>query len=146
MTIRKANQRELEEIMAYALHVLQEASMGHIPPTDEKAFQMVEPFLKQGGYYLVYAEQDVLMGWIAVGSTIDHYQDKPAGMIPELYVLSHYRGQGIAEDLCRAALAHLQEADFDTVMLNVFAGNSIKSLYEELGFQEVSSLLSLRLK
>ncbi|WP_382402624.1 GNAT family N-acetyltransferase [Lentibacillus salinarum] len=145
MAIRKATKHETEQIVSHSLQVLEEASMGHIPPSQKKAWQMVRPFLAHGGYYLVYTEHEELQGWIGVGSTIDPYQDKRVGMIPELYVLPQYRKQGISEKLCTEACKRMQAAGFQAVQLNVFAGNPSKQLYEKLGFQDVTTLMALKL-
>ncbi|QKY68848.1 GNAT family N-acetyltransferase [Lentibacillus sp. CBA3610] len=145
MTIRKATKRETQQIVARSLDVLKEASVGHIPPKQEKALQMVTPFLAAGGYYLVFVKDDVMQGWIGIGSTTDYYTDKPVGIIPELYVLPRYRQQGVAEALCTEALKRLEEAGFTAVQLNVFAGNAIKAFYQKLGFKDVTTLMELKL-
>ncbi|SFA85291.1 Acetyltransferase (GNAT) family protein [Lentibacillus halodurans] len=147
MSIRKATKRETQQIVGHSLHVLKEASMGHIPPKKEKALQMVSPFLSDGGYYLVYTDtdRDEIRGWIGIGSTTDYYTDKPVGIIPELYVLPQYRKHGIAEKLCTEALKHLRKSGFSVVQLNVFAGNAIKSFYQKLGFKEVTTLMEKNL-
>ncbi|WP_010530326.1 GNAT family N-acetyltransferase [Lentibacillus jeotgali] len=144
MTIRKATKRETREVISHSMDVLKESSMGHIPEKQEKAQQMIAPFLASGGYYLVHTESNNLQGWIGVGTTIDHYTDKPVGVIPELYVLPQYRKQGIAETLCHEASAILWEKGVAAVQLNVFAGNSVKQLYQRLGFQEVATLMEKR--
>lgn len=145
MTIRKATRRETQQIVGHSLYVLKEASMGHIPPKQEKALQMVTPFLADGGYYLVYKKGNDIQGWIGVGRTTDYYTDKLVGMIPELYVLPQYRNRGIAEKLCNEALKSLREAGFSSVQLNVFAGNAIKSFYQKLGFKDVTTLMEMDL-
>ncbi|GGK04622.1 N-acetyltransferase [Lentibacillus kapialis] len=145
MAIRNATKQETRQIMHHSLQVLNESSMGHIPAKQEKAEQMISPFLASGGYYLVYAVNGNLQGWIGVGSTIDPYTDNLVGIIPELYVLYQYRKQGIAEALCKEALVRLQESGYTAVQLNVFAGNSIKSFYERLGFQAVTTLMEKRI-
>ncbi|WP_068676557.1 GNAT family N-acetyltransferase [Oceanobacillus sp. Castelsardo] len=144
MTIRKATYRETRKILDHSLEVLKEASMGYVIPTKEKARQMVFPFLSDG-YYLIYIENNVIMGWIAVASTIDYYSDDTVGIIPELYVLPAYRKQGLAKILCKEALNLLKEEGHTRVQLNVFSGNHIKHLYQKLGFQEVSTLMEIKL-
>ncbi|KPH79157.1 GNAT family N-acetyltransferase [Oceanobacillus caeni] len=144
MTIRKATYRETQKILNHSLDVLKEASMGYVIPTKEKARQMVIPFLSDG-YYLVYIENNVIKGWIAVASTIDYYTDDPVGIIPELYVLPPYRKQGLAEILCKEALKRLKEEGHTKVQLNVFSGNHIKHFYQKLGFQEISTLMEINL-
>lgn len=143
MKIRKATYRETQKILDHSLEVLKEASMGYVKPTKEKARQMVYPFLSDG-YYLVYKEDHVIKGWIAIASTIDYYTDNTIGIIPELYVLPAYRKQGVAEKLCKEALHCLKEEGHTKVQLNVFSGNQIKHLYQKLGFQEISTLMEIK--
>ncbi|TFJ94430.1 GNAT family N-acetyltransferase [Lentibacillus salicampi] len=145
MTIRKATKRETRQILSHSLEVLKEASMGYIPAKQEKAQQMVTPFLASGGYYLVYTKNNNLQGWIGIGRTTDYYTDEPVGMIPELYVLPEHRHVGIARMLCAEALRRLRDSGYATVQLNVFAGNSIRQLYQKLGFEEVATLMKKRL-
>ncbi|PAV29193.1 GNAT family N-acetyltransferase [Virgibacillus profundi] len=144
MTIRKATYHETQEILDYSIDVLKEASMGYVIPTQEKAHQMVFSFLS-AGYYLVYIEKNVIKGWIAVTSTIDYYTDDTVGIIPEIYVLPNYRRQGLAEILFKEALKLLKEEGYTKVQLNVFSGNHIKHLYQKLGFQEISTLMEIKL-
>lgn len=141
MRIRKATDRETQSILDQSLKVLKEATMGHVTLTQEKALQMVSPFLANEGYYLVAVENNVVEGWVGVGSTIDYLADEIVGIIPEIYVLPSYRKQGIAERLCVEAFKQLKKGGHNKVQLNVFAGNHVKQLYQKLGFQEVSTLM-----
>jgi ribosomal protein S18 acetylase RimI-like enzyme len=145
MTIRKATHSETKKILSHSLDVLKEATMGFVEARREIAFQMVSPFLSDGGYYLVFTENHVIQGWIGVGRTIDFYSKERIGIIPEVYVLPHYRKQGVAEKLCEEALRQLQKKGYKKVQLNVFSGNHAKHLYQNLGFQEVSTLMEKNL-
>jgi ribosomal protein S18 acetylase RimI-like enzyme len=145
MTIRKATYSEIQKILNHSLDVLKEATMGYVEVRREIAFQMVSPFLSDGGYYLVYIENHVIQGWIGVGRTIDFHSEEIIGIIPEIYVLPEYRKQGVAEKLCEEALRHLKEKGYKKVQLNVFSGNHAKHLYQNLGFQEVSTLMEKKL-
>jgi ribosomal protein S18 acetylase RimI-like enzyme len=145
MTIRKATYSETQNILDHSLDVLKEATMGYVEARREIAFQMVSPFLSNGGYYLVYMENHVIRGWIGVGRTVDYYSEEMIGFIPEIYVLPQYRKQGVAEKLCEEALRHLKEKGYQRVQLNVFSGNHAKHLYQNLGFQEVSILMEKNL-
>jgi ribosomal protein S18 acetylase RimI-like enzyme len=144
MKIRRATYRETQKILDHSIEVLEEASMGYIKPTKEKARQMVSPFLLDG-YYLVYIEHNIIKGWIAIANTIDYYTDDTIGIIPELYVLPAYRKQGVAEKLCKEALHCLKKEGHMKVQLNVFSGNQIKHLYQKLGLQEISTLMEIKL-
>lgn len=145
MTIRKATDNEAQAILNQALDVLKEATMGYVVSNHERVMQMMSPFLSNGGYYLVYFENNVVKGWIGIGSTIDYLSDEMVGIIPEIYVIPQYREQGIAEKLCTEALQELRKVGLKKVQLNVFTGNHAKQLYQKLGFQEVSTLMERNL-
>jgi ribosomal protein S18 acetylase RimI-like enzyme len=145
MTIRKATYSETRKILNHSLDVLKEATMGFVEVRQEIVFQMISPFLSDGGYYLVYMENHVIQGWIGVGRTIDFYSEERIGIIPEIYILPQYRKQGVAEKLCKEALRQLKEKGYKKVQLNVFSGNHAKYLYQNLGFQEVSTLMEKNL-
>lgn len=108
--------------------------------------QMVSPFLSGGGYYLVSIENNVMQGWIGVGSIMDYHTEKMVGVIPEVYVLPAYRKQGIAGKLCTEAFEQLKREGYKKVQLHVFSGNQVRHLYEKLGFQEISSLMEKSLE
>ena len=141
MTIRKATYSETQTILDYALVVLEEATMGSVKQSPEKALQWVSPFLSDGGYYLVHIENNVIQGWVGVGRTFDFNTEEMVGFIPEIFVLPQYRKQGIAEKLCMEAFSKLKEQGYKKVQLNVFSGNPVKNLYYKLGFQDVSTLM-----
>lgn len=141
MTVRKATDLETQNILNHALAVLKEATMGHVVPSRKKAMQMVSPFLLDGGYYLVYAKNKMVKGWIGVGRTRDVLTGDIVGMIPELYVMPAHRKQGIAKELCEEALRQLKQEGYKKVQLNVFKGNHAKHLYRKLGFQEITVLM-----
>lgn len=145
MMIRIASYRETQDILDQSLEVLKEATMGHATPNREKALQMVSPFLASGGYYLVAVENNAVEGWIGVGSTTDYLTGKMIGIIPEIYVLPVYRKKGIAEKLCVEAFNRLKAGGYKRVQLHVYAGNRVKRLYQKLGFEEVSTLMEIRL-
>ncbi|WP_156291921.1 GNAT family N-acetyltransferase [Oceanobacillus salinisoli] len=143
MAIRKATYMETQQILNYALDVMNEATAGHVEGSYEKAIQLISPFLKNGGYYLIYTDGKAIQGWIGIGFSYDPYTDKTVGMIPELFVLPAYRNKGIAKKLCDEAIEHLKQMGYSNIQLNVFAGNPAKKLYEKLGFHEVYTLMEL---
>ncbi|ASN06051.1 GNAT family N-acetyltransferase [Virgibacillus necropolis] len=145
MTIRKATCHETEKIVSRSLEVLKESTMGYVLQEEGKALEMVSPFLSSGGYYLVYVENNVIEGWIGVGRTIDYNTNEMIGIIPEIYVLPKFRKQGIAESLCREANRQLKGKGYKKVQLTVYTGNHVKSLYQKLGFQEISTLMEINL-
>ncbi|MBY0123751.1 GNAT family N-acetyltransferase [Bacillus sp. S/N-304-OC-R1] len=141
MIIRKATEYETQKILSHSLEVTKEATVGYVDATPGKAHQIVSQFLMDGGYYLIYTNNNVIYGWIGIGKNFDYYTDEMVGFITELYVLPQYRGQGIGEKLCHAALKQLKYERYRRVQLNVFNGNRAKQLYRNLGFQEVSSIM-----
>ncbi|UOR13498.1 GNAT family N-acetyltransferase [Halobacillus amylolyticus] len=145
MSIRKATYSETQKILGHSLEVLKEATMGYVDPVPDKVQQMVAPFLLDGGYYLVDCHNNVIQGWIGVGRTTDYYTDEMVMFIPEIYVLPQYRNQGVAEKLCKEVVRHLKDEGYKKIQLNVFSGNHVKHLYQKLGFQEVSTLMELKL-
>jgi ribosomal protein S18 acetylase RimI-like enzyme len=145
MSIRRATRNETQKIWNHSFVVFNEATMGYGKLTSDKVLQMAASFLHSGGYYLVHNESNDIQGWIGVGKSSDPYNNEMAGFIFEIYVLPHYRKQGVAEKLCEAAFRQLQAEGLHKVQLNVFAGNQAKHLYQKLGFQEVSSLMEKRI-
>ncbi|MFZ3579867.1 GNAT family N-acetyltransferase [Virgibacillus sp. DJP39] len=141
MTIRRATNHETQMILDHCLDVMKEATMGYVAEEKEKALEMITPFLSNGGFYLVYVENKIIKGWIGLGDTIDFFTDEQVGFIPELYVIPQYRRNGIAKLLCQKALIKFKEEGYRKVQLNVFSGNDIKKLYQELGFEETSTLM-----
>ncbi|SET67559.1 Acetyltransferase (GNAT) family protein [Oceanobacillus limi] len=145
MSIRKATFKETQYILDQALVVLKDSSMGFVQPSIEKASQIMTPILADGGYYLVFETNQIIHGWIGVGTIYDFYTDETVGTIPEIYVFPTYRKQGIAEKLMREAFRYLAREGVRKVQLNVFAGNKAKKLYEKLGFHDVSTLMEKNL-
>ncbi len=146
MNIRKATIKETKKILAHALQVLKEASMGHVVPRKTKAIQHAENFLTNGGYYLVAIEDNIIKGWIGLSNGLNYNTDEPIGFISELYILPKYRKQGIAEELLKEGLLHFEKMGYDQVQLNIYAGNNAKILYEKIGFFEVSSIMQKNIK
>lgn len=145
MGIRKASVSETQKILTEAMTVMHESTAGHVKPTQEKALEMIWPILFDGGYYLVYVENNDVLGWIAVSRVYDIYREQTVGMIPELYVRPAHRKRGIAEQLCQEAFRRLRAEGYRQVQLNVFSGNRVKQLYERLGFHTILSLMEKKL-
>lgn len=141
MLIRKAMSRENQEILAYSPVVMKESTMGFVEGSKDIASQMMSQILGDGGYYLVYMEEEVIQGWIGIGRFYNFYSDEMEGMIAELYVLSQYRKKGIAKKLLESAFDRLTEEGFEKVKLNVYAGSPARKLYEKLGFYDVSTMM-----
>src|SRR5690554_859648 len=97
MVIRKATMEETDKILGHALTVMKEASMGFVIPKKAKAIQFAESFLANGGYYLVYNEDEIIKGWIGLSNVVDYNTDEPIGFLSELYILPKWRKRGIGE-------------------------------------------------
>lgn len=142
MTIRKATYQENQEILTYAQEVFKESTMGLV---ENQELPLMSLFSEGDGYYLVYAENNVIKGWLGLTSTFNFYDGERVGMISEVYVIPEYRRKGIAKQLCIEGIKNLKEQGLHKVQLNVFAGNGAKQLYQQLGFQEVSVLMEKKM-
>ncbi|MBS4223119.1 GNAT family N-acetyltransferase [Bacillus sp. FJAT-49682] len=145
MTVRKATQRETQKILQHSEKVMEEATMGYVKPQKDKAYQMVLSYFDEGGFYLVYAKNNNIQGWIGIGRAMDSFADEMVGLIFEIFVLPKYRKQGIAEKLFFEAFEYLKEEGCKIVQLNVFAENPAKHLYQKLGFREISTIMERQL-
>jgi len=143
LPIQKATIQQTKEILKYAIDVMNEATVGFVVPSWQKAKELIWPFLNNGGYYLVYIENNTIQGWIGIGATYDFYTDQVIGIIPELYVLPPFRKKGIAKQLCIEACRQLNRMGYDRIQLNVFEGNHAKQLYRKLGFRDIYTTMEL---
>ncbi|MGE7183474.1 N-acetyltransferase family protein [Peribacillus sp. NPDC006672] len=146
MDIRKPNDAELKKVMLLSPIAVLDGTLGEVKPTTEKIKQLVEPLLDKGSYYLIATEDDVLMGWILIGTSKDQFTDKKNGFIYELFVLEKFRGKGISKRLMTTGIDNLKQAGFTEVRLSAFAGNQAIKLYEKLGFGVRTVTMSLSLK
>lgn len=137
MYIRRASKKETNEILKHAHQVFIESTNGLFDTNVEKAKQINSLFLSNGGYYLIWYENDTILGWIGVGITFDPFTDEEIGIIPELYVLPPHRNKGIAKKLCHAAMNNFRKQKCKRVQLNVFENNLAKNLYRILGFRDI---------
>lgn len=145
MEFRKATPAETEYIVEHCAQSLHEGTRGLMPADRERAQEITKPLLERNGYYLVAAEGDAVRAWVLVGTNRDFFTEQTCGFIYDVYTLPEGRRQGLAKRLMQLAVEQLREAGHSTVRLNVFAGNPARNLYEELGFTEWSSVLSLKL-
>lgn len=95
--------------------------------------------MEKGSYYLIATEDDVLMGWILIGTSKDQFTDKKNGFIYELFILEEFRGNGISKRLMTTGIDHLKQAGYSEV------GNQAIKLYEKLGFGIRTVTMSLPL-
>lgn len=145
MDIRKPNDVELKKVMLLSPQAVLDGTLGEVKPTAEKIEQLVEPLLEKGSYYLIATEDDVLMGWILIGTSKDQFTDKKYGFIYELFILEEFRGNGISKRLMTTGIDHLKQAGYSEVRLSAYAGNQAIKLYEKLGFGIRTVIMSLSL-
>ncbi|MGG0207330.1 GNAT family N-acetyltransferase [Bacillus mycoides] len=141
--ITKANEKETEKILHYAAKSLFEGTRGNCQLSKEKAIEITKPIIEKGAYYLVIKEENKVMGWILIGENTDYFSREKLGFIYELYVFSEYRGRGLSRELMEAGIKELKEK-YSEILLNVFAGNFAKEMYEEFGFIERQVIMTLK--
>jgi GNAT superfamily N-acetyltransferase len=142
--IKRATESDTEKILAHAAESLYEGTMKTNKFSQEKVLEITAPLLEKGAFYLVIKQEDILNGWILVGSNKDYFSGEEIGFIYELYVLPSYRGKGLSRRLMRAAVDELYKLGYSEIRLNVFAGNFAKELYKEMGFVERQIVMSLK--
>lgn len=135
MDIRKPNDLELNRILSLSPQAICDGTLGEVKPSDEKVKQLIEPLLQKGSYYLIATENDILKGWILVGTSKDQFTGSIHGFIYELFVLDEYRGKGISKLLLETGIEQLKQEGYSEIRLSVFAGNHAIKLYEKLGFK-----------
>ncbi|MCD7034371.1 GNAT family N-acetyltransferase [Metabacillus sp. GX 13764] len=145
MYIRRAYRHETNDLLKMTMLVVKESTMGYQENNEKKTYDMFAPLLQSGAYYLISAENNTLTGWVLIGKDYTAINDIPAGGIFSLFVFPEYRKLGVGKQLMQAAIAELKEQNYQKVLLNVFAGNPAKRLYQELGFRDVSSIMELNL-
>jgi ribosomal protein S18 acetylase RimI-like enzyme len=145
MNIRKPNDLELKEILSLSPQVLHDGTLGQVESTSERMEQLITSLLEKGSYYLIATENDKIMGWILLGSTKNQFNDEVNGFIYELYVLEEFRGNGISKRLMREGIDHLKQDGYSEIRLNAYEGNYAIELYEKLGFNRRTVIMSLPL-
>ncbi|WP_059172542.1 GNAT family N-acetyltransferase [Bacillus sp. FJAT-27445] len=143
MTIRKASKTETDYILRFAGHVVEESTAGYAPNNMANAYNMFQPIVKDGAYYLVDDYNREIRGWILLGSDWNPLTGNVTGQLLQLYVFQQYRNFGIGKKLMEAAIQELQSRGIGTIQLNVFAGNPAKAMYKKLGFREISTVMEL---
>ncbi|SFI03818.1 MULTISPECIES: GNAT family N-acetyltransferase [unclassified Bacillus (in: firmicutes)] len=142
--IQRATESDVEKILVHSAESLYEGTMKTSKFSQEKVLEITTPLLEKGAYYLVVKQDNILKGWILIGSNKDYFSGEEIGFIYELYVLHPYRGQGFSRQLMRTAVDELDKLGYSEIRLNVFAGNFAKELYKEMGFVERQVVMSLR--
>ena len=104
-------------------------------------------FFEGDGEIYVYEDRGNVCGYVTLGSSSEDYFTKEKnGYIYDIFVAKQYRHEGIARSLIDFALKRMKELGFREVRLNVFAANiSARQLYENLGFKDYSTLMSIKI-
>ncbi|MEI4802165.1 GNAT family N-acetyltransferase [Bacillus sp. NPDC077411] len=142
--IQRATESDVEKILVHSAESLYEGTMKTSKFSQEKVLEITTPLLEKGAYYLVIKQDNILKGWVLIGSNKDYFSGEEIGFIYELYVLHPYRGQGFSRQLMRVAVDELDKLGYSEIRLNVFAGNFAKELYKEMGFVERQVVMSLK--
>src|SRR5690625_3936127 len=120
---------------------MKEATMGLIEVNQTTASQVAESILQSGGYYLVYEKDGDIRGWLGVSEYFNAYAKRREAIIAELYVQPNDRKKGIAKRLVDFALQEFKMNGYQKVHIHVYKGNPALRLYEQFGFQEISTML-----
>lgn len=144
MEIRKPDPAELAIIMKLSPQSMFEGTQGRAELSEDKIKQLIEPILAKGGYYLIAAENNKLMGWILAGSNLDPFTDHSIGFIYELCVVKEFWGNGVAKFLLKDAIDRLKSEGYPEIRLNVFSDNPAVHLYKQMGFSERNMAMSLK--
>ncbi len=141
-----ATDREVRFILTKAKDSANEGALQQNVISQEQALHMVGLILEQGAYYLVYRNADQsIAGWILIGENIDPIINQPHAYIFELYVLPPYRNYGIAKHLLQAAITVGKQHGYNEIRLNVFANNYAKKIYQQIGFQDITTTMAKKL-
>ena len=141
MTIRLANEMETDYILKLTGQVIEESTIGYSINNFQSGYNMFLPLIRNGAYYIVDEENGWLKGWALLGLERNVMTGKTFGNLFHLYVFPGNRNIGIGKNLIKAAIQNLKASGIDTIQLNVFTGNSAKSLYEKLGFRSISNIM-----
>lgn len=96
--------------------------------------QQVEPELDFDGKDEICLQLVAYLDGEAIGTTRVRYLGRKTAKIERLAVLPNARGQGIAKKLMTKALEVTAEQNINAVIIH--AQEYIKSLYEQLGFEQ----------
>ncbi|MGF9889815.1 GNAT family N-acetyltransferase [Priestia megaterium] len=142
--IVKATEEELQEIRIKSADALFEGTTHQFQPSTERVNELIDNALKKGCYYLVSRQKNQLAGWVLIGPSADFFSKEEIGFIYELYVLSEYRGQGLAKPLMQKAINELSIKGYPEIRLSVHAGNFAQHVYRDLGFVDKQISMSLQ--
>lgn len=142
--IVKATEEEIQEIRTKSADALFEGTTHQFQPSTERVNELIDNALEKGCYYLVFRQENKLAGWVLAGPSADFFSKEEIGFIYELYVLSEYRGRGLAKPLMQKAIDELSIKGYPEIRLSVHAGNFAQHVYRELGFVDKQISMSLQ--
>lgn len=143
MIFRKATFYEINELIRLSISLSNELSAGYVNENVPMTLEMVNRVYSNGGYYIVVQTEMGIIGWILIGIDQNFYNNETVGFIYELYIFPVYRQQGIGKKLMKKAVSEFKHAGIKKIQLNVFAKNPARTMYEKMGFKEVTSLMEL---
>ncbi|WP_313893234.1 GNAT family N-acetyltransferase [Psychrobacillus sp.] len=140
--IERATESDLEFILSRAVESTMEGAQIRGSIKKEKAIQMFQSILANGGLYLVEKDEEgAILGWILVGENTDYFTDKKHGFIYDLHALHEHRGKGLSKQLLDEGMAFLKSLGHDEVRLNVYSSNFAKEIYAKMGFTELNCIM-----
>ncbi|WP_027954775.1 MULTISPECIES: N-acetyltransferase [Halobacillus] len=143
MKIRQLESSEYDRVLSLTHQMIYEGTMKTIQLEQEEAKTFVQPVLDEGGTYIIAEdEQQRLLGWLLSGEKRDTFSGEKFGFIYELFVLPEFRGRDVGRALMEEGISRLQK-QYREIRLSVYAGNDASKLYESLGFQKKTIMMSL---
>jgi ribosomal protein S18 acetylase RimI-like enzyme len=142
MTIRSANEKEMERIRELSPKIADEITNGYLNEEDPQV-EIHNKLVFEGDYFVCITDH-TLQGWVAFGEIMDPFHLYPVGFIYELYVFPRYRKSGIGKKLLLKAMEVFENKGYSKVQLNVFEGNAAKNLYHSIGFTDISTLMEIK--
>ncbi|TXC89535.1 GNAT family N-acetyltransferase [Metabacillus litoralis] len=143
--IRKATSQETNTLLHMTIQAMNESSMGLVKNDLQRGLNMFVPLLNSGAYYIIAIEHNQIAGWILIGPDFNPINEVRTGTITSVYVFPAFRKLGIGRQLMNSAIEELRKERYAKVLLNVYTGNPAKSLYDDLGFTDLSTVMGMNL-
>ncbi|MBW2975312.1 GNAT family N-acetyltransferase [Candidatus Woesearchaeota archaeon] len=156
MEIRKAEEKDLEEIFKLKLKLKKE---------EKKADRYLRPITRTRDIYKKYLARDLrrqgmdriilvavrdrkIIGYVrgTLTRTLHILNVRLRGTIDNLYIEKKYRKNGAAKDLIKELIIWFREKKVDVMTLHVYPSNhKAVSLYKKLGFREYTINMNKKL-
>lgn len=143
--IRKATSQETNTLLHMTIQAMNESSMGLVKNDLQRGLNMFVPLLNNGAYYIIAIKHNQIAGWVLIGPDFNPINEVKTGTITSVYVFPAFRNLGIGRQLMNSAIEELRKEGYVKVLLNVYTGNPAKSLYEDLGFTDLSTVMGMNL-